>query len=125
VVHGQRGDEFSANIFSREGAGVGGSRMTVEVLLRHHQCMRHSSLSVLSLLYPSLYERANKEMLVCVNTPRALIIALGIGVLKFLNLFTLIYGGFVRQIQLMVDKSPIEVLICVKYFQVIQTQCNG
>jgi hypothetical protein len=39
--------------------------MTVEeVLLRHHQWMRHSSLSVLSILYPSLYERANKKKLV-------------------------------------------------------------
>jgi hypothetical protein len=45
-----------------EGVGVGGSGMIVEeVLLRYHQRMRHSLLSVLSLLYPSLYERANKE----------------------------------------------------------------
>jgi hypothetical protein len=45
-----------------EKVGVGGSVMIIEeVLLRHHQWMRHSSLSVLSLFYPSLYERANKE----------------------------------------------------------------
>jgi hypothetical protein len=39
--------------------------MTIEdVLLRHHQWMRHSSLFILSILYPSLYEKANKEKLV-------------------------------------------------------------
>lgn len=49
-----------------EKTGVGGSGRSVEdELMLHHQCMGHSSFGVLSLLYSSLYEKANKHKLAC------------------------------------------------------------
>ncbi|KAF9661127.1 hypothetical protein SADUNF_Sadunf19G0035400 [Salix dunnii] len=47
-----------------ESAGVRGVGQSVEdVLLLHHRRMGHSSFSLLSRLYPSLYEKANKQKL--------------------------------------------------------------
>jgi GAG-pre-integrase domain len=44
----------------------GGVRSSVEdSLLFHHRHMCHPSFSLLSRLYPSLFEKANKEILVC------------------------------------------------------------
>ena len=49
-----------------EKVGVGGSEISAEdVLMLHHQRMGHTSFSVLSRLYPALFESANKQKLVC------------------------------------------------------------
>ncbi|XP_020598341.1 uncharacterized protein LOC110037937 isoform X1 [Phalaenopsis equestris] len=39
-------------------------RSVEDVLLLHHRCMGHSSLSILSRLYPSMHGKENKEKLV-------------------------------------------------------------
>jgi GAG-pre-integrase domain len=45
---------------------VGGSSMSVEdELLLYHRRMRHSSFGVVSFVYPSLYEKTNKQKFVC------------------------------------------------------------
>jgi GAG-pre-integrase domain len=39
--------------------------MDRDLLLLHHRCLGHPSFPVLSRLYPSLFEKTNKEKLVC------------------------------------------------------------
>jgi hypothetical protein len=49
-----------------ERVGVGGSEMSAKkVLMLDHQLMRHLSFNVLSRLYPSLFEKADKSKLIC------------------------------------------------------------
>ena len=48
-----------------EEAGVGSDMSTENELMLHHQRLGHSSFGVLSRLYPSLFEKANKQKLVC------------------------------------------------------------
>jgi hypothetical protein len=49
-----------------ERVGVGGSEMSAKkVLMLDHQRMRHLSFNVLSRLYPSLFEKADKSKLIC------------------------------------------------------------
>jgi hypothetical protein len=49
-----------------ERVGVGGSEMSVEkVLMLNHQRMEHTSFNVLSRLYSSLFEKADKSKLIC------------------------------------------------------------
>jgi Integrase core domain/GAG-pre-integrase domain len=49
-----------------ERVGVGGSEMSAEkVLMLDHQRMGHHSFNVLSRLYPSLFEKADKSKLIC------------------------------------------------------------
>jgi Integrase core domain/GAG-pre-integrase domain len=56
----------SALISMVERVGVGGSEMSVEnVLMLDHQRMGHPSFNVLSRLYPSLFEKADKWKLIC------------------------------------------------------------
>ena len=56
----------SALISMVEKVGVGGSEISAEdVLMLQHQRMGHTSFSVLSRLYPALFESANKQKLVC------------------------------------------------------------
>jgi GAG-pre-integrase domain len=40
-------------------------RSVEDLLLLHHSRLGHPSFSALSRLYPSLFEKANKEKLVC------------------------------------------------------------
>ena len=46
-------------------AGVGSKMSAENELMLHHQRLGHSSFGVLSRLYPSLFEKANKQKLVC------------------------------------------------------------
>jgi hypothetical protein len=92
-----------------EGVGVRGFGMTIEeVLLRHHQRMGYFSLFVLSMLYSSLYERANKEKLICDacelgKQTKSSYCSSRNRSSGVLILFTLMYGGrLFRQIQLIV-----------------------
>ena len=57
-------DTALASVVDR--VGVGGSGMSVEdELLLIHRRMGHSSFSLLERLYPSKYEKADKQKLVC------------------------------------------------------------
>jgi transposase InsO family protein len=55
-------DSTLSSMVERSG-GVGSS--VEDSLLLHHKRMGHHSFSLLSRLYPSLFEKANKEILVC------------------------------------------------------------
>jgi GAG-pre-integrase domain len=48
-----------------ESVGVGIGQSVEDVLLLHHRRMGHSSFCLLSRLYPFLYEKADKQKLVC------------------------------------------------------------
>ena len=48
-----------------ERAGVGSEMSAESVLMLHHKHLGHTSFGVLSRLYPSLFEKVNKEKLVC------------------------------------------------------------
>jgi GAG-pre-integrase domain len=55
-------DSALSSMVERSG-GVGSS--VEDLLLLHHRRMGHPYFSLLSRLYPSLFEKANKEILVC------------------------------------------------------------
>ncbi|KAJ9550922.1 hypothetical protein OSB04_014967 [Centaurea solstitialis] len=63
-LDGEEMDTTLASLVHEVGSTKPVGSVETELLL-HHQRMGHSSLSSLSLLYPSMYEKADKQKLVC------------------------------------------------------------
>jgi hypothetical protein len=44
---------------------TGGVEGVEDLLVLHYRCLSHPLFSILSMLYPSLFEKVNKKRLVC------------------------------------------------------------